>query len=138
MKHWFLDTNVLIDFLLNRPPFAMDAATLLELAERREVQLYVASLSFATAYYLGRKTRPHQQTIAVLANLAQLVQIVSVDAIVVRQALAAGFSDFEDALQHFTATAVPAIEAIITRDPKGFQASTLPVLTPQEALAEIK
>jgi predicted nucleic acid-binding protein len=50
MKHWFLDTNVVVDFLLNHPPFALNAAALLELARRQQTRLYVASLSFATAY----------------------------------------------------------------------------------------
>jgi predicted nucleic acid-binding protein len=136
MKQWFLDTNVLIDFLLNRPPFALDAATLLELARRQQLQLYTSSLSFATAYYLVRKTRPHDQTLAALVTLTQLIQVAAVDAATVQQALQAGFPDFEDALQYFAAKAVPAITAIITRDPKGFRSGALPVLTPTEAVAQ--
>ncbi|UOQ55259.1 PIN domain-containing protein [Hymenobacter cellulosivorans] len=136
MKHWFLDTNVLIDFLLGRLPFALDAAALLELARRQQLQLYAASLSFATAYYITRKTKTHEQTLAALSKLTRLVQVVSVDATTVQQALAAGFPDFEDALQYFAATAAPAITAIITRDPQGFRDATVLVLTPAEAVAQ--
>ena len=137
MKHWFLDTNIIVDFLLGRQPFALDAAALMEAARRQQAQLYVASLSYATAYYLMRKTRPHKQATAVLIELEQLVQVVSVDARAVQQALTAGFPDFEDALQYFAAAAIPTIDAIITRDPKGFRAGTLPVLAPAEAVARL-
>lgn len=55
MKHWFLDTNVLVDFLTNRAPFAASAAALFELGRRKQARLYAASLSFATVYYLVRQ-----------------------------------------------------------------------------------
>lgn len=72
-----------------------------------------------------------------LTELAQQVQIVGVDAAIIRQALASGSADFEDAVQHFAATSIPAIEAIVTRDPKGFRVSLLPVITPVESLAQL-
>lgn len=137
MRHWFLATNVLIDFLLERPPFTRAAASLLELSRRQQVLLYVASLSFSIAYYLVRKTRSHDQTISLLTQLQQYLQVAAVDAATVRQALSSDFPDFEDALQHFAAASVPAIEAIVTHDPKGFRASSLPIFTPVEALEKL-
>ena len=72
-----------------------------------------------------------------MTELTRQVQIVAVDARAVQQALTAGFPDFEDALQYFAAVALPAIDAIITRDPKGFRAGALPVLAPAEAVARL-
>lgn len=57
MKHWFLDTNVLIDFLTDRQPFATAANDIFRLAYAGEVRLYAASLSFSTAFYLMRRSR---------------------------------------------------------------------------------
>ena len=74
-----------------------------------------------------------------LLDIADIVTIVAVDSRNVNDALRSSFPDFEDALQYFAAEAEtePAIEAIVTRDPKGFAAGALPVLTPPAALAQI-
>ncbi|MGI4833370.1 MAG: hypothetical protein ACRYFK_07900 [Janthinobacterium lividum] len=72
-------------------------------------------------------------------DIASLITILTVDSRTVNDALHFSFSDFEDALQYFaiTAEAEPAIEAIVTRDPKGFVEGALPVLTPPAALARL-
>jgi hypothetical protein len=50
-------------------------------------------------------------------------------------ALDSKFTDFEDALQYFSAVNSNKIDAIITRNIKDFKKSALPVFTPNEFLA---
>ncbi len=69
-----------------------------------------------------------------LLDLTKLVEIIPIDRAVIEAALTLGFADFEDAIQYCAAHAVPAIEAIVTRDLRGFAAGTLPVLSPAEAV----
>jgi len=52
MKNIFLDTNVLIDFLANREPFAIHAAIIFDQAEKGNVNLYVSAISFNNIYYI--------------------------------------------------------------------------------------
>ena len=134
MKHWFLDTNGLIDLLTRRENFWLEAAELFEAGKQQKARLYVASLSFSQIYYVLRKTNTPAERRDKLAKLALLTQVIAVDATVITQALRSELSDFEDAIQYGAARAVPAIEAIVTRDPKGFAAGTLPVLSPTAAL----
>lgn len=134
MKHWFLDTNVLVDFLTNRQPFATAAATLFELGRQHRVKLYAASLSFATTYYLVRRGQSHEQAIQLVAQLEKLVEVMPVDGSIIRSVLESGFHDFEDGLQYFTATSIPVVEAIVTRNAKDFGAGSLPVYSPTEAV----
>lgn len=84
-----------------------------------------------------RKTNTVAERLAALTALAVLVEIIPIGRSVTEVALLLGFADFKDGLQYCAARAVPAIEAIVTRDPKGFAASALPVLTPPEALARL-
>ena len=56
-----------------------------------------------------------------------------VDASVVREALDSDFTDFEDALQHFSAKTVDA-DCIVTRNKKDFTASEIPVYELDEFL----
>lgn len=137
MKHYFLDTNVLLDYLAERPPFWADAAELMQAGVDGQATLYVASLSFSNAYYVLRKQTNPALARSLMAKLAQLVVIVAVDATVVQLAITGPFPDFEDGLQHYAALSVPAIAALVTRDRRDFTGSTLPVLTPEQALAEL-
>jgi predicted nucleic acid-binding protein len=58
--------------------------------------------------------------------------VAAVDANVLRDALQYEAQDFEDAVSMAAAQAT-GCEAIVTRDPKGFRAAGLPVLTPEAA-----
>ncbi len=75
----------------------------------------------------------------ILLDIADIVTIIAVDSRNVNDALRSSFRDFEDALQYFAVVAEvePAIEAIVTRGPKGSADGALPVLTPPEALAQL-
>ncbi len=116
MRHLFLDTNVVLDFLARREPFVAPAADLFQLAEKGSVVLYVSNLSFSHALYLLRKSAGSATARALLLDLSEIVSIASVDAAHVREALRSGFTDFEDAIQYFAARSVPAITHIVTRD----------------------
>lgn len=137
MKHYFLDTNTLLNFLLRRDGFDSDALQLLKASEDERARFYVSGLVFSQLYYTLRKTNTATERISALQELAGPVEIIPVGRPVIETALALGFADFEDDLQYCAARTVPTIEAIITRDPKGFAAGALPVLTPPEALARL-
>lgn len=137
MRHFFIDTNVLLDLLGQREPFGADAAQLVEAAVRQEVVLYVSGLSFSHIDYALRKTMAASERLYKMARLATIVTIIPLDRPIIEAALTLGFADFEDGLQYCAARAVPAIEALVTRDPKGFAAGALPVLTPPAVLARL-
>jgi len=46
MIHLFLDTNILIDFLVNRQPFSLEAAKLFDYSEKGKAKIYVAAVSY--------------------------------------------------------------------------------------------
>lgn len=137
MKHWFLDTNVLMDFLAERQPFVQQAELLFRLAVAKRVRLYVASLSFSNLYYLLRRTHGAEAARKLLIGLQENTQLLAVNESIITQALHSNFADFEDGIQHFTAASEPVIEAIITRNGKDFRTGSLPVFTPSEALTQL-
>jgi predicted nucleic acid-binding protein len=127
----------LLDFLLRRDGFGPAALRLFAASDAGLVKLYASGLSFSHIYYTMRKTNLASERLAALQELADLVEIIPIGRPVIEAALVLGFADFEDGLQYCAARSVPAIEAIVTRDPKGFAAGALPVLTPPAALAQI-
>ena len=137
MRHFFIDTNVLLDFLTQRPPFTAIAEHLFEAGIQARATLYASGLSFSHIDYTLRKVLPATERLVKMTQLSSLVEIIPVGRPVIEAALVLGFADFEDGLQYCAARAVPALEAIITRDPKGFAVGALPVFTPPEALARL-
>ena len=137
MSHFFVDTNVLLDFLAQRDPFTLAAEQLFEAVVQEKVTLCASGLSFSHIDYALRKVPAVPERLAKMTQLAGLVEIISVGRPVSEAALVPGFTDFEDGLHYCAARTVPVIEAIITRAPKGFAAGALPVLTPPAALARL-
>ena len=137
MKHYFLDTNVVLDFLARREPFAEASLEVFRAGLEGRAVLYVASLSFSTIYYVMRRQTSSQAALALVASLEHLVTVVAVDSTTVQQAIAGPFADFEDGIQHFAAASLGTIEAIVTRNAADFTNSKLPALTPTQALAHL-
>ena len=131
MKHYLVDTNVVIDMLLDREG-ADAACAVIDGAERGEYSLYLCALSFTNIYYSLRKMLSHEERISALMQLQEVIHVLPVDAGIINAALCSGWSDFEDAVQHFTAIADNKITGIITRNTKDFQKSQLEVINSLE------
>lgn len=127
MKHYLVDTNVVIDMLLDRED-ADAACAVFDGTERGEYVLHICSLSFTTIYYSLRKILTREQRIYALTQLSDALEVSLVDHEVIDKALRSGWKDFEDAVQNFAAVADPEVTAIITRNLKDFQASELEVV----------
>jgi predicted nucleic acid-binding protein len=134
MKHLFIDTNVVIDFLADRRPFSTDAATLFNHAVNGRIVIYISAVSYNNIYYILRQSLTGNATIKLLDALMEMTEIADVTKAVIRQSLKAEFRDFEDAIQYYCAVSVPQVNFIVTRNGKDFKKSALPVLTPAEAV----
>lgn len=135
MKRIFLDANIVIDVLLERNEWMDEALQILSLADRGEIEVYCSSLSLATAsYFMERTKMPHEIQMDKLDVYCQICIPSRVDVSVVQKAIRSSFTDFEDALQYFSAQTVNA-DCIITRNKKDFSASDIPVMTAAEFLA---
>lgn len=138
MKRVFLDTNVVIDILLEREAWMEDALLVLSMADRGEIEVYCSALSVATASYLMERAKmPHDVMIDKLDVLCQICGLTRLDASIVQQALRSSFDDFEDALQYFSARTIHA-EIIITRNGKDFEASEIPIQTAADFLSSLQ
>ena len=127
MKHYLVDTNVVIDMLLNRDG-ADAACAVIDGAERGEYALYLCALSFTNIYYALRKMLSDEERISALLQLQEVLHVLPVDAGIINTALCSGWIDFEDAVQNFTAVADNRITGIITRNTKDFQKSKLDII----------
>lgn len=132
MKRIFVDANIVVDLLCERYPWFPSVMRIFNMADLGQIELYCSSLSLGTASYLmeTRKMSP-EEIFDAIDLLCQMCTPTVVDASVVRQALDSDFTDFEDALQHFSAMTVDA-DCIVTRNKKDFGTSEIPVYTLDE------
>jgi predicted nucleic acid-binding protein len=130
----FVDTNVVLDVLAHREPWFEDSSRLLAHIEQGRATGHIAAHTLTTLHYLLSKHLGQQKTAAVLIDLTALLQVESVDLQVLQQALALGWGDFEDAVQAVTAARCQA-DYLLTRNPRDFKQSLVPVITPSEFLA---
>ncbi|MFA5819644.1 MAG: PIN domain-containing protein [Bacteroidales bacterium] len=134
MTNLFIDTDVIIDFLIDRKPYSREAAIIFTLIDRKKLKGYASSLTFSNLYYVLHKIEPHKKVISKLDSISNLLTILKVDEQMIRDAIDSGFSDFEDSIQYFCALDCKKIEVIITRNTRDYKNSDLTVMSPGDFL----
>jgi predicted nucleic acid-binding protein len=133
MKGVFVDTDIVLDLLGNRKPFYRHAAELFSIADRREIKIFVSSLSFSNLNYILSKQYSSIQARKILMKFKTLVTVLSVSDKVVELALLSDFKDFEDALQYFTALE-NEVNILLTRNLKDYKTAKIPIMTAEQFL----
>ena len=129
-----VDTNVVLDVLLDREPFVQDSADILARVETGEVSGWLCATTVTTLFYLVAKATDVATARAEVQNLLSLFEIAPVNRPILDGAIALEISDFEDAVLHEAARQVEA-QAIVTRNVQDFDRSEIPVYTPEELKA---
>jgi len=133
MKTIFLDTNVVLDFILKRKGFAQEAARIFDLGERKKLRLSLSSLSMNNIDYIVSKIESKKKSRQIVLKLLPLVDVFKVDRSTIEKAALSNFIDFENAIQNYCAEE-GGVNNIITRNLKDFRKSELSIQTPKEFL----
>jgi len=137
MTDLFIDTDVIIDFLIDRKPHSREAAIIFTLIEQKKIKGYVSSLTFSNLYYVLRKIESHNKVITKLDSISRLLTILKVDQQTIKDAIVSGFQDFEDSIQYNCALDYKKIDVLITRNTKDYKNSEIPVMTPADYLKTV-
>lgn len=124
-----VDTNIVIDCLRKRQPFADSAKLLIALGKLGEHELWLSPTQLGDAYYLltdGGKKSLVGKVRSELYSLREAMGVCSFGEQEADEALGLEWDDFEDALVYEAARSVRA-DAIITRNQKDFEKSAIPV-----------
>ncbi len=129
-----IDTNVVLDVLLDRRPFAKAAAEIFALAEQSRIDGALCATTITTIHYLLTAAFSRQEARELLSKLLGLFDVAPVNRHVIERALVSGIRDFEDAVLSAAGQSAGA-DCIITRNPKDFRGCPLTVFDPAEFLA---
>ena len=128
-----LDTNVVLDFILKRPPFNVEAKEIFVRAAQRQIEIFVSPITPINAFYTTRKEKGKDVAFQVIEKLLKIVRITKSDNQIYQNALSLGFNDYEDAVQHACALA-ENLDAIVTRNTKDFKNAAVKIYSPSEFL----
>lgn len=131
MNSIFLDTNVILDLIEDRKPFSLYTQYIFSRKEANEVILYTSSLNFANMHYIISKKTNKDTALKTLIKLKLLISLLPLTDKIIELSLASNFSDFEDAIQYFSAIE-NGINTIITRDIKDFKKAKINVLSSKQ------
>jgi len=128
-----LDTDVVIDFAVNRKPFTEAASDLLDALERAPGTAFVAWHTISNFYYMVSSDLGKADARAFIADFCSFVKVAPTTTKDVRCAVSQPLGDFEDALQVAAAAACGA-DRIVTRNLKHYRRSPVMAIRPHEAL----
>ena len=129
-----VDTNVILDVLMKREPFAKDAREILIKCAMGEIKGYLATHSIPNLFYILRKNFTEKERRSLIISLCDIFLISDLNTEKILSAAENDdFSDFEDCLQEECAVEVMA-DYIVTRNPADFTKSRVKTIQPAELL----
>lgn len=128
-----LDTDVNLDFILQRQPFFARADEIFLRCSNGDFEAYVCDITPVNIFHICRKEIGKQPTIRAITDLLRMAKICTVEKNILQTSLTSPITDYEDAVQHECAVA-ENLDAIVTRNAKDYKNSSIKIYTPIEFL----
>ena len=129
-----IDTNILLDYLLEREPYFEDAKKVILACTEGNTKGCIAAHSISNMFFILRKDYDAKERREVLKNLCMIFDVEGIDKTKLLLGLEnEDFSDFEDCLQMECAKSYGA-EYIVTRNVADYSTSDIKAILPNEYL----
>ena len=130
-----IDTNIILDVLLEREPFYDSSRRVLSLCESREISGFISASAATDIFYLVRKALGSTvDAYTALGHILNIVKVLTVTNDDVNTAFLIQAKDFEDCLLA-TCARSNKCDGIVTRNKKDFTAFGVPLYLPDEVTA---
>lgn len=112
-----LDTNVLLDYLINERIGNQAAKKILEATVKEELESYISPISLLNIFYILRQQLSEQERKDVTESFLDILNIVVLDVDILQLGLFTAIADYEDGVQYVSAKKAD-VDFIITGDEK--------------------
>lgn len=127
-----LDTNIVLDILLERKEFINDSLSALTKAISNGDRIYLSSSAATDIYYvIRRQTGNKDEALKGIKKISEILSFADVNEECVLKACKSKITDFEDAVVDEVASNIK-VDYIITRNIKDYNNSKNKILTPKE------
>jgi predicted nucleic acid-binding protein len=129
----FIDSDILLDLLLERRPFDKFTELLLEESRKNRLDTYTSALILANIHYIISKRFDKNIAKKQLRLLVGMIKTLPLEPDDIANALNSEHSDFEDTVQFYIAQKNNC-DLIISRNIKHYKKFDIPVLTAADFL----
>ncbi|HEX9038066.1 MAG TPA: PIN domain-containing protein [Ktedonobacterales bacterium] len=126
-----LDTNVILDWLLDRKPWADDAQPLWDARDADQIAVYLSATTLTDIFYIARRQVGITGALGVVDQCLAAFEILAVDKALLLQARTLSGSDFEDNLQ-IACAQIASLDLIVTRNTPDFIGAGIPAIEPPQ------
>lgn len=127
-----IDTNVILDYLLDREPYSDDARKIVIACKRKRIEGCIAAHSISNMFFILRKVYEVAERKSILKDICTLFEVEGIDKSKVLRSLDnADFKDFEDCLQMECAKSFHA-DYIVSRNVSDFVSSGIECILPSQ------
>jgi predicted nucleic acid-binding protein len=127
----FIDSDIILDVLLERKDFYEFSAEIFDLGIAKEITLFTTAVVFANVFYFIRKKYGMEKSKEILRQLRLFISVLPIEEKIVDMALNSKFGDFEDGLQYFTSKD-HHITILITRNGRDYKEKDIMIQTAEE------
>ena len=129
-----IDTNIILDVLLEREPFYENSKSILDLCESGKIHGFISASTATDIFYLVRKSlKSTEEAYKALGHILNIVKILTVTNDDVNSAFIQHSSDFEDCLLA-TCAKSNKCDGIVTRNKKDFLTFGITILSPEDVI----
>lgn len=127
-----IDTNVVVDVILDRKPFSKEANAIFDLIAENKIFAYISSKSILDLYYILRGYyHNHNEALKRIVKIIDLLYVLDIIDLDLLKALGDGLRDYEDDVIRQTAIRYK-MDYIITRNKKDFKNERIKIVSPKE------
>ena len=128
-----LDTNIVLDALLDREPWNTAARAIWQAHLNNQLAAHITASTLTDIFYVARRHADSDRAQQAIHTCLDQLHVISVGYNELQAATALGGNGFEDNVQIACATAAN-LDAIVTRDPSGFSHGVIEAVEPQTIL----
>lgn len=134
MKSVLIDSDVILDVILERESFVEVSREVVVWAQLHAHRAIVAYHTVANLHYISRKELGKDGTLKIIRELLRFIRVEGASSSHILKVMEFAFADFEDALQAAVATACGS-DYIVTRNLKHYKKSPVKAVSPAQFLA---
>lgn len=130
-----MDSDVILDVILEREGFEF-SQKLLDLLLSKKIKMFTSPIVFTNSFYIISKLKGKPTALSSLKKIRKIFSLSEVNEKVVDKALKSAFSDFEDAIQYYSALE-SKVNFLVTRNKKDYDGDKITIISPEELLGII-
>ena len=130
-----VDVNLFIDVITKRANWDRSLQVLNLARKADEIEGWISALTFPLIYFFRLRVVDEPQARTDTQAAVKGFQIIPLTQEIIDKAVASSLPDFEDNIQLISAETV-GVDHLLTRNKRDFVSASLPILTPEEWLAQ--